>query len=249
MKGKVAVITGGGTGIGAAVAQDLAVKGAAGVVVNYLRSGDQAEATAARLREQGCKAEAVSADVSDDAAVRRMAEQVRHAHGRVDALVCCAGTTRWLPFPDLEALTGEVWEQIMGVNLMGAFHCARAFAPDLRATRGAIVNVGSIAGSRAIGSSIAYGVSKAALLQLTRGLAVALAPEVRVNAVAPGTVETRWHTERPGFAERAAQEREVTPLRRTAQPSDVAAMVMALLEAQTVTGETLIGDGGKHLLY
>jgi 3-oxoacyl-[acyl-carrier protein] reductase len=252
IQGTVAVVTGGGTGIGAAVAERLARKGAAAVVVNYSRSADEAEATAARLKSLGCRSEAVAADVSDDAAVRRLAERVRATYGRADLLVCNAGTTRWVPFPDLEALTDEVWQHVMGVNLMGAFYCARAFAPDLRAARGAIVNVASISGHRALGSSLAYGVSKAALLQLTRGLAVALAPEVRVNAVSPGTVETRWHVDRlgeQGFAEMAAKEQAGVPLRRTARPEDIAQMVTALLEADMVTGETLIGDGGKHLVY
>ncbi|MBF8190074.1 SDR family oxidoreductase [Nonomuraea sp. K274] len=252
INGTVAVVTGGGTGIGAAVAESLARKGAAAVVVNYSRSAAEAEATAGRLRDLGCKAEAVAADVSDDAAVRRLAERVRAAHGRVDALVCNAGTTKWVPFPDLEGLTDDVWRQIMGVNLMGAFYCARAFAPDLRATRGAIVNVASVAGLLGTGSSIAYGVSKAAMLHLTRDLAVALGPEVRVNAVAPGIVATRWHIDRVGeqvFAEMAGREEAKAPLRRTARPEHIAQMVTALLEADLVTGEVLVGDGGRHLTY
>ncbi|WP_043621994.1 SDR family NAD(P)-dependent oxidoreductase [Nonomuraea candida] len=252
MNGTVAVITGGGTGIGAAVAESLARKGAAAVVVNYSRSAAAARATVARLAELGCKAEAVAADVSDDAAVRRLAERVRADHGRVDILVCNAGTTAWVPFPDLEALTDEVWQRILGVNLMGAFYCARAFAPALRAARGAIVNVASVAGLLATGSSIAYGVSKAALIQLTRDLAVALGPEVRVNAVAPGLVATRWHIDRVGeqvFSEMAAKERLKAPLRRTARPEHIAQLVTALLESDLLTGEVLVGDGGRHLQY
>ncbi|MEV0385101.1 SDR family oxidoreductase [Nonomuraea sp. NPDC050643] len=252
INGTVAVVTGGGTGIGAAVAESLARKGAAAVVVNYSRSSIAAQATVARLEGLGCKAEAVAADVSDDAAVRRMAERVRADYGRVDALVCNAGTTKWVPFPDLDGLTDEVWRHIMGVNLMGAFYCARAFAPDLKAARGAIVNVASIAGLLATGSSMAYGVSKAALLQLTKDLALALAPEVRVNAVAPGIVATRWHIDRVGeqvFSEMAAKEKTKAPLRRTAQPEHIAQMVTALLEADMVTGEILVGDGGRHLGY
>lgn len=252
INGTVAVITGGGTGIGAAVAESLARKGAATVVVNYSRSAAEAQATVARLEGLGCKAEAVAADVSDDAAVRRLAERVRADHGRVDILVCNAGTTKWVPFADLDGLTDDLWRQVMGVNLMGAFYCARAFAPDLRAARGAIVNVASIAGLLATGSSIAYGVSKAALLQLTRDLAVALGPEVRVNAVAPGIVATRWHIDRVGeqvFSDMAAKEEMKAPLRRTAQPEHIAQMVTALLESDLVTGETLVGDGGRHLGY
>ena len=252
INGTVAVITGGGTGIGAAVAEALARKGAAAVVVGYSRSADDANATVARLADLGCKAEAIAADVADDAAVRRLAERVRDRYGRVDILVCSAGTTKWVPFPDLEGLTDEMWRQVMGVNLMGPWYCARAFAPDLRAAHGAIVNVSSVAGLLAHGSSIAYSVSKAALIQLTRDLAVALGPEVRVNAVAPGIVDTRWHRDRvgeEGFAEMAAREGAKAPLRRTAEPEHVAQQVIALLEADMVTGEVLIGDGGRHLTY
>ncbi|TMR24574.1 SDR family oxidoreductase [Nonomuraea turkmeniaca] len=252
INGTVAVITGGGTGIGAAVAESLARKGAEAVVVNYSRSAADAQATVARLADLGCKAEAMAADVADDAAVRRMAERVRDRYGRVDVLVCNAGTTKWVPFPDLEGLTDDVWRHVMGVNLMGPFYCARAFAPDLRAARGAIVNVSSIAGILATGSSMAYGVSKAALIQLTRDLAVALGPEVRVNAVAPGIVATRWHIDRVGehvFSEMAAREEAKAPLRRTAQPEHIAQMVTALLESDLVTGEVLVGDGGRHLGY
>ncbi|MFI7703720.1 SDR family NAD(P)-dependent oxidoreductase [Nonomuraea sp. NPDC049480] len=252
INGTVAVITGGGTGIGAAVAESLARKGAAAVVVNYSRSAADAQATVSRLAELGCKAEAMAADVADDAAVRRMAERVRDRYGRVDVLVCNAGTTKWVPFADLEGLTDDIWRQIMGVNLMGPYYCARAFAPDLRAARGAVVNVSSIAGILATGSSIAYSVSKAALLQLTRDLAVALGPEVRVNAVAPGIVATRWHIDRvgeQGFTEMAAREEAKAPLRRTARPEHIAQMVTALVEADMVTGEVLVGDGGRHLGY
>ncbi|MGP3916250.1 SDR family NAD(P)-dependent oxidoreductase [Nonomuraea sp. 10N515B] len=251
INGSVAVITGGGTGIGATVAEGLARKGAEAVVVNYSRSAADAQATVARLAGLGRKAEAMAADVADDAAVRRMAERVRDRYGRVDVLVCNAGTTKWVPFPDLEGLTDDVWRHVMGVNLMGPFYCARAFAPDLRSARGAIVNVSSIAGILATGSSMAYGVSKAALIQLTRDLAVALGPEVRVNAVAPGIVATRWHIDRvgqQGFAEMTARETKA-PLRRTAQPEHIAQMVTALLEADMVTGEVLVGDGGRHLTY
>jgi len=181
-----------------------------------------------------------------------MAERVLAEHGRVDALVCNAGTTTWVPFPDLDGLTDEVWHRLLGVNLLGPFYCVRAFAPALRAARGAVVNVASVAGLQATGSSIAYGASKAALLHLTRDLAVALGPDVRVNAVAPGIVATRWHIDRVGeqvFSEMAAKEERKAPLRRTARPEHIAQMVTALLESDMVTGEVLVGDGGRHLGY
>jgi 3-oxoacyl-[acyl-carrier protein] reductase len=249
----VAVVTGGGTGIGRAVTLALARAGAHAVVVNYRRSASEALDTVARVRDLGCGADAVAADVADDAQVRRMAERVLTDFGRVDVLVNNAGTTRAVDHADLDGLTDEIWHEILGANMLGAFHCARAFAPALRASRGTVVNVASISGYRAGGSSIAYGVSKAALLQLTRNLAVALAPEVRVNAIAPGTVAaTRWQPALHGeeeFARRAAREREVVPLRRTAEPEHVAQAVVGLLGMELVTGETLIVDGGKHVVY
>ncbi|AVT39667.1 SDR family NAD(P)-dependent oxidoreductase [Plantactinospora sp. BB1] len=249
----VAVVTGGGTGIGRAVSLALARAGADAVVVNFSRSRAEAEETAERAREWAGRSRALAADVTDDAQVRAMAEQVVATFGRVDVLVNNAGGTRAVEHPDLDGLTDDIWRDVLDLNLLGAFRCARAFAPALRETGGAIVNISSISGYRAGGSSIAYGVSKAAMLQLTRNLAVALAPEVRVNAVAPGTVQhTRWqpglHGEE-GFAQRSAQEREVVPLRRTADPEHVAQAVLGLLGMDMVTGEAVIVDGGKHVVY
>jgi 3-oxoacyl-[acyl-carrier protein] reductase len=254
LQGTVAVVTGGGTGIGAAVCETFARAGAAGVIVNYARSADAAESTVRRLRDLGCAAEAVRADVADDRQARDLAAAATDRFGRVDVLVNNAGTTRAVPFDDLEALTDDVWAEVMGVNLMGAFHCARALAPTLRSAGGAVVNVASIAAHRAVGSSIVYGVSKAALIQLTRGLAVALAPEVRVNAVSPGTVSSRWHIDRlglgeDGFAEMAREDLPRVPLRRIPEPHHVARTIAGLLASDLVTGETLVIDGGRHLLY
>ncbi len=252
LHGTVAVVTGGATGIGRATALALADAGAAAVVVNYSRSAAEAEAVCAELAGSGCTAVAEQADVADDAQVRALAQRVLDRFGRVDVLVNNAGTTHALPHEDLEGLTDQVWHEVLDVNLLGAFHCVRAFAPALAEARGGVVNISSISGYRAGGSSIAYGVSKAALLQLTRNLAATLAPEVRVNAVAPGTVATRWQTElhgEQGFAERASRERESVPLRRTAGPEHVAEAVLGFLRMDMVTGEAVILDGGKHLIY
>jgi 3-oxoacyl-[acyl-carrier protein] reductase len=248
----VAVVTGGGTGIGRATALALARAGAAAVVVNYARSAADAEATAIELRSLGCAALPVRADVADARQVRAMAAQVLDEYGKVDVLVNNAGTTVPVGHSDLDGLTDEIWHGTMDVNVLGALHCVQAFAPALRTAEGAVVNVASISGYRAGGSSIAYGVSKAALLQLTRNLAVALAPEVRVNAVAPGTVTTRWQTDLHGeeeFARLARQERMRVPLARTAGPEHVAQAVLGLLGMDMVTGETVIVDGGKHVTY
>jgi 3-oxoacyl-[acyl-carrier protein] reductase len=250
--GAVAIVTGGGTGIGRAVSESLARAGARAVVVNYSRSRTEAEETAAALGALGCEGVPHQASVADDAAVRAMVAETVSRFGRLDVLVNNAGTTRFIPQPDLEALTEEVWDEILSVNLMGTFHCCRAAAPALREARGAIVNIASVAGTRASGSSIVYGVSKAAVLQLTRNLAVALAPEVRVNAVAPGLVSTRWFRVPFGDEATASQEERVaagTPLGQVATAEHIAQAVMGFLGADQVSGETLLVDGGRHVTY
>lgn len=252
LKARVAIVTGGGTGIGRATAERLAEAGAAAVVVNYSRSKREAEEVATLLRSRGTAARAVRADVADEAAVRTMVDETVAEQGRLDVLVNCAGTTHFIPHPDLDAVTDQVWQDILSVNLMGPFYASRAAGPALKRHGGAIVNVASTAALRASGSSLPYAVSKAALLQLTRSLALALAPEVRVNAVAPGHVDTRWHRDRLGeeaAAARVRQVSEVEPLARTAEAGDVARTIVSLLESEMVTGQTLIVDGGKHLLY
>lgn len=248
LAGTVAVITGGGTGIGRATALALASR-AAGIVVTYSRSAAEAESLVAELP---CRALAVRSDVADDSQVRQLSSLVLDEFGRVDVLVNSAATTFRVPHEDLDGLTDSAFQRVLDVNVLGPFRMARAFAPALRQSGGAVVNIASISGYRAGGSSIAYGVSKAALLQLTRNLAVALAPEVRVNAVAPGTVATRWQTSLHGseeFERRAAVERESVPLRRTAGPEHVAQAVLGVLSMELVTGEVVILDGGKHVMY
>ena len=250
--GAVAIVTGGGTGIGRAVSENLARAGARAVVVNYSRSRVDAEATADVLSNLGSEGVPYRASVANEGEVRAMVDETLARFGRLDVLVNNAGTTRFIAHADLDAVTDEVWDDIIGVNLKGTFYCSRAAAPSLRRARGAIVNVASVAGTRAAGSSIPYGVSKAAVLQLTRNLAVALAPDVRVNAVAPGLVATRWFREPLG--EQAASEQESrmaasTPLREVATAEHVAQAVMGFLASDLVTGEFVLVDGGKHLTY
>ncbi len=252
LAGAVAIVTGGGTGIGRAVSESLARAGAGAVVVNYSRSHDDAEATAAALKDLGCEGVPHRASVADQAEVRAMIDQTVSRFGRLDVLVNNAGTTRFIPHPDLDALTDEVWDEVLGVNLKGTFYCSRAAAPALRRARGAIVNIASVAAGRASGSSIVYGVSKAGVIQLTRNLAVALAPEVRVNAVAPGLVSTRWFRLAFGEDATSTQEERIassTPLGRVATPEDVAQAVMGFLGSDMVSGESVIVDGGRHVTY
>jgi NAD(P)-dependent dehydrogenase (short-subunit alcohol dehydrogenase family) len=252
MNGTVAIVTGGGTGIGRAVCLRLAKAGAKAVVVNYSRSEDDAQATAGELGALGSEALVHKADVSDESAVKTMVAATVDRYGRLDVLINNAGTTHFIAHPDLDGLTEEVWDDILSVNLKGTFYCCRAAAPDLRKAKGVIVNVASIAGHRGTGSSIAYAVSKAGVLQLTRALAIALAPDVRVNSVSPGLVSTRWFRQR--FGEEAAEAQEsafaaTTPLGAIAGPDHVAQAVMSLVENDVLTGQDIVVDGGKNIAY
>ena len=252
LKDRVAIVTGGGTGIGRAVSLRLAKAGAKAVVVNYSRSEKDAQATAAELVSLGSDALVHKADVSDNAAVTSMIAAVKDRYGRLDVLINNAGTTHFIAHPDLDALTEEVWDDILSVNLKGTFYCCRAAAPELRKTNGAIVNIASIAGHRATGSSIVYAVSKAGVLQLTRALALALAPEVRVNSVSPGLVSTRWFRQRFGEEAAISQEESLattTPLGAIANPDHVAQAVMAFVDNDMITGQDVVVDGGKNIQY
>src|SRR5579864_1914356 len=161
LKDRVAIVTGGGTGIGRATSIRLARAGAKAIIVNYSRSEPDAEAAAEELRGLGAEAIAHQADIADESMVKAMVAATVARFGRLDVLVNNAGTTHFIPHADLDALTDEVWHEILSVNLKGTFYCCRAAAPELRKTKGAIVNVASIAAYRASGSSIAYAVSKA----------------------------------------------------------------------------------------
>ncbi len=252
LAGRVAIVTGGGTGIGRAVCLRLAKAGAAGVVVNYSRSQVEAIATAREIESFGGQALAHRADVSDETQVIAMVQETVKRFGRLDVLVNSAGTTHYVAHADLNGLTEEVWNDVLGVNLKGTFFCCRAAAPELRKAKGAIVNIASVAGHRAAGSSIAYAVSKAGVLQLTRALALALAPDVRVNSVSPGLVSSPWFRKR--FGDDAATDlesstAESTPLEKIAAPDHVAQAVMAFVENDILTGQDVVVDGGGMVKY
>lgn len=250
LEGRVAIVTGGGTGVGRATALELARRGCH-VVVNYSRSKDAAEATAAEARALGVRALAVQADVADDAACRRLVDAAVREFGALHVLVNNAGTTSVIPHGELERVTDEDWDRIFAVNVKGAFQCARAARGPMEASGGGeIVNVSSVAGIRAVGSSIPYCASKAALNNLTIALARALAPRIRVNAVAPGFITGRWFRERLGDAYEALERamRERAPLGRVCDPEDVAAAIVGLVAGpDLVTGQILVIDGGMTI--
>jgi 3-oxoacyl-[acyl-carrier protein] reductase len=240
---RVAVITGGGTGIGRASGLALARDGF-NVVVNYSRSAKEAEETASDIEKLGVKAAAVQGDVSDRLASENLIKQALDKFGRVDVLVNSAGMTKFIPYPKLDEIDDETFDRIMRVNVYGAFYTSRAASrPMLEQGDGAIVMIASIAGYGTNASSIPYAVSKGAMITLTKTLARALAPKVRVNAVAPGVVETRWVGDNEEFK---AQGRAATPLGRNATAEDVAAAVRYLaVDATFVTGQVHNVDGGR----
>lgn len=243
--GKVAIVTGGGTGIGRACSLALAAQGGR-VAVNYSRSRADAEQTAADCVAAGGDGFAIQADVTDTAALETMVAQTVERWGRIDVLVNNAGTTRFAAYDDLDAMTEDAWNSILDTNLKAVFFACRAVVPHMRrAGGGSIVNVTSIAGLRPVGSSVAYCASKAAANSLTQSLARGLAPDIRVNAVAPGMIETRWHANNEMGKERA---RELTPLKRNGMPEDVAEAVLFLATSATfITGEIIVIDGGRNL--
>jgi 3-oxoacyl-[acyl-carrier protein] reductase len=252
LDGRVAVVTGGGTGIGRAVCLRLARAGATGVMVNYSHSHDDATATAREVESLGAAAVAHRADIADESQVVAMIEEAVKRFGRLDVLINNAGTTHYVPHSNLDGLTEQVWSEILNVNLKGTFYCCRAAVPELRKAKGAIVNVASVAGHRATGSSIAYAVSKAAVLELSRALAVALAPEIRVNSVSPGLVSSPWFRKRFGDDATMALESSTaasTPLRAIPTPDQVAQAIMAFVENDIVTGQDLVVDGGRFAQY
>ncbi|MFJ9903603.1 SDR family NAD(P)-dependent oxidoreductase [Streptomyces sp. NPDC101152] len=240
----VALVTGSSSGIGAAVARRLA-EARFRIVVNSVRSVEDGEKLAASLPD----AVYLRADVSVEAeAGQLVADAVEH-FGRLDLLVNSAGRTRTIPHTDLAAATPEVWREILALNVIGTWQTTVAAMPHLMASgSGAVVNISSIAGSRPAGSSVPYAVSKAAIEHMTRLLAAAVGPRVRVNAVAPGLVETPWIRDSPFFAPIAQKVRESTPLRRVGLPEDVAEAVLGLAGAAYTTGQVLLVDGGAHLI-
>ena len=252
LKNAVTIVTGSATGIGAACALECARLGSR-VVVNYTRSEKEARETQQECEKLGVETLLVQADVASNDDCLKLANAALDKWGRIDGLVNNAGITKFAPnHRDLAAIEAEDFHRIYSVNVVGAFQMIRACAPAMQKQgKGAVVNVSSIAGVAGNGSSVAYAASKGALNTMTLSLARALGPEIRVNAVCPGFVETRWLQQGFGMEvyEKAKERYEQTvPLQKTITPNDIASAVIWLLQgADLVTGEFIMIDSGAHL--
>ena len=247
---KVAIVTGSATGVGAATALALARRGY-DLLINYSKSEREAKEAQAACRDAGADTLLVRGDVADDADCRNMVSAAVARWDRLDALVNNAGISTFTGAENWDALDAAVFQRILGVNVLGAFQMIRACLPHLKAAQGAIVNVSSIAGALGIGSSVPYIASKGAVNSMTLHLARALAPEIRVNAVCPGLITTRWFGD--GVGQEAYDKikqgyEHATPLQRACTAEDVAEAIVWLVDgARTVTGELVLLDSGMHL--
>lgn len=247
---KVAIVTGSGTGVGAATALGLSRRGY-DVVINFSKSEREAKETEALCRDVGAQTLLAQGDVAEDADCRNIVKAAVERWGRLDALVNNAGISTFTGSANWDALDAAVFQRILGVNVIGTFQMVRACVPHLKAARGAIVNVSSIAGALGIGSSVPYIASKGGVNSMTLYLARALGPEIRVNAVCPGLITTRWFVD--GVGQQAyegikAMYEQSTPLGRACTAEDVAEAVIWLIDgARTVTGELVLLDSGMHL--
>jgi 3-oxoacyl-[acyl-carrier protein] reductase len=248
LAGKTALITGAASGIGLATAELFAKRGAK-VALNYLPDDPRGPAAVERLRAQGLAVIGASGDVAKAGAAEAMVRDAIEALGRLDFLANNAGTPATaepIPPSELDRLTEEFWATILATNLLGPFRCTHAAAPALKAAGGAVCNTASVAGRNMPGSSMAYGASKAGLINLTQNLARALAPQARVNAVAPGFVDTDWTRKWPTARKQASIER--TLLKRACTPADIAgAIVFLCADTSMITAQTLVVDGGYSL--
>jgi 3-oxoacyl-[acyl-carrier protein] reductase len=251
LEGAVCIVTGSATGTGAACALQLARKGCR-VVVNYTKSEKDAKETLAGCQATGAEASLVKADVAADADCRALARAALDRWGRIDALINNAGITKFAAATDLDGLDAADFQRLYAVNVIGPYQMIRACVPAMKQQgKGAIVNISSISGVMGIGSSTAYVASKGALNAMTLALARALAPQIRVNAVCPGLIETRWHLSRfnkEDYARFKQNYEKTVPLAKAASPDDVAEVALWLIEgADLVTGESILVDAGLHL--
>ncbi len=241
---KVALVTGSATGIGRETAVRLAQRGLH-VVVNFSRSESEAKETAGLVEAAGARAILCRANVASDHEVREMVARCGRELGGLDVLVNNAAMTHFVEMVNLEGLTEAMWDEILAVNLKGAFFCARAAIAAMQDAGGSIVNVASVAGVSGSGSSIAYAASKGAVITLTKSLAGAFGPHIRVNAVCPGPVKTRWLKGREAMIDRFVA---TTPLGKASSPLDIAKVIEFLaLDATLMTGQAVVVDGGKTM--
>ena len=247
---KAAIVTGSATGVGAATALELARRGY-DILINYSKSESDAREAEAACRAAGADTLLMRGNVADDADCKAMADAAAARWKRLDALVNNAGITTFVGGGNWDALDAEAFQRIFSVNVIGAFQMVRACVPHLKASRGCIVNVSSIAGSLGIGSSVPYVASKGAVNSMTLHLARTLAPEIRVNAVCPGMITTRWFSDGIGveaYEKLKANYERMAPLGRPCTAEDVAEAVVWLVDgARTITGEMVLLDSGMHL--
>jgi 3-oxoacyl-[acyl-carrier protein] reductase len=248
LKGKTALVTGGASGIGLETARMLASFGAT-VAINYLPDDSRGPDAVASIVATGGKAIAAPGDLGNPDAAQAMVLKAVEELGRLDLLVNNAGTpgvSKPIPIGQLDDVTEDLWALILNTNLMSVFRCSRVAADALKQSGGAIVNTASIAGFSSVSSSISYSASKAAVINLTTNLAKALAPQVRVNAVAPGAVISSWAIEWTEDHKKTSE--NATPLKRWATTTDIAEMIVYLgFAARMTTGQTIIADGGISL--
>ena len=248
LAGKTALVTGAASGIGLATVEMFAKAGAA-VALNHLADDPRGAQQVERLKAAGHRIVAAPGNVAEPGEAETMVARAIDGLGRLDFLFNNAGTPATpapIPFPEFGRLTEDFWQAILNTNLIGPFRCTHAAIGALKAAKGAICSTASIAGVQGSGSSIPYATSKAGVINLTRSLARTLAPEIRVNAVAPGFVDSPWNKDWP--ADRKVQSIERTPLKRACRPEDIAEVIFFLCAgAAMVTGQTVIVDGGLTL--
>ncbi|MGM0923577.1 MAG: SDR family NAD(P)-dependent oxidoreductase [Bacillota bacterium] len=244
LRGKVVLITGGGTGVGRAAALKLAAEGAK-VVINYSRSEKEAIEAVNEITQLGGTAFAYKANVAIEKEVNDLVSHIVTSFGTVDGLVNNASITAQIAMDDLDAVTDEVWDSLFSVNVKGMFHCVKAVVPYMKIQQsGVIINMGSVARKTGIGSSIPYAATKSAIHTMTRSLAIALAPYIRVNSISPGAVDTRWWS---GNEEKMYQLAGNLPLKRISTPEDIAEAILFQLTQESVTGQVFTIDNGQTL--